>query len=144
MVAGPETGRLYLLGNRPGKEVVCPDLQRCKEQDAVVVVLDPDGGRVLENRTVREAGGKAWTVYRAAVSPDESLLYVAYHGDTQGVDRATIAPDGLDRCAAPASTSPPSRPSSPPPPSPSPPPCAPPWPASRSSTPTATRQRASG
>jgi hypothetical protein len=98
LVAGPETGHLYLFGNRPGKKITCPDLETCREQDVVVVVLDPDSGRVLRNRTVREADGKAWTVYRSAVSPDESRLFVSYHGDTQGVDWITITPESLKRC----------------------------------------------
>lgn len=98
LVVGPESGRLYLFGNRPGKEIACPDLETCSEQDVVVVVLDANGGRVIENQTVREADGKAWTVYQSAVSSDERRLFVSYHGNTQGVDWLTITPDGLDRC----------------------------------------------
>ena len=55
-----------------------------------------------------------------------------------------VTPAMLGQGGGASSTSPPSPPSSPPRPSPSPPPCAPPWPASPSSTPTATRRMASG
>lgn len=98
LAVGPQSGHLYLFGNRPGKEIACPDVEACSEQDVVVVVLDADGGRVIENQTVREADGKAWTVYQSAVSSDERRLFVSYHGDTQGVDWLAITPDGLDRC----------------------------------------------
>ena len=98
LAVGPKSGHLYLFGNRPGKEIACPDVETCREQDVVVIVLDADSGRVLENQTVREAEGKAWTVYQSAVSSDERRLFVSYHGDTQGVDWVAITPDGLDRC----------------------------------------------
>lgn len=97
LAVGPKTGRLYLFGNRPGGEIGDPAGNN-GEEAAVVTVLDPDDRRVLRSETVREAGGRAWSVYRGEVSPDERRLFIAYHGDTEGADWITIAPRGLDRC----------------------------------------------
>ncbi len=98
LAVGPKTGRLYLFGNRPGKKVRNDGDDNYREESVVVAVLDPDDGRMLENQTIREANGKDWSVYQGEVSSEESQLFVSYHGDTQGVDRITISPRGLERC----------------------------------------------
>ncbi|MEW6637952.1 MAG: hypothetical protein AB1425_14195 [Actinomycetota bacterium] len=97
LAVGPKTGRLYLFGNRPGGEIGGPAGNN-GEEAAVVTVLDPDDGRALRSETVREDGGRAWSVYRGGVSADERRLFIGYHGGTTGADWVEITPDGLDRC----------------------------------------------
>ena len=102
LAVGPKTGRLYLFGNRP--EGAVEGSGGDPPEDAVVAVVGPSEGRLLESRTIREADDTAWRVYTGEVSPDERRLFVSYHGGASGVDWVEVAPDGLDRCEDRAST----------------------------------------
>jgi hypothetical protein len=94
VVVGPRTGRLYLFGNRrDGKAETGPG------QDALVTVVSPATGRVLQRWTVRRAGGRAWLVYAGGVSADERHLFLSYHGSgTTGIDVVTLRDGSHTRC----------------------------------------------
>jgi hypothetical protein len=100
LVAGSESGRLYVFGNRPAAT------RRPAPRDAVVAVLDPASGAVHSRRTVRKADGRFWWVLDAAVSEDERRLYVSYHGGcsavsklcTTGADRLDVGGGRMRRC----------------------------------------------
>jgi hypothetical protein len=85
LAIGPSTGRIYLFGDRSGA--------------AIVTVMDPDSGTTLANWIARTADGYDWFPYEGAVSFDERVLYISYHGvDTTGIDRFLISDGGLQRC----------------------------------------------
>lgn len=89
LAIGPRTGKLYLFANDGG--------------DAVVRVLDPTGGTPTQTWPARASAGRTWLVYQGAVAPDESALYLSYHGpDTTGIDRFEIRTNGLQRCEIPS------------------------------------------
>jgi hypothetical protein len=98
IAVGSRTGLLYLFGNRPvGRGA----------EDAVVALLDAEVGK-LRTTIVRHAAGHDWWIFDGAVSPDESRLYVSYHGGcgpkgpelcTSGADWITVAGVRLVRCA---------------------------------------------
>jgi hypothetical protein len=102
IAVGPRTGRLYLVGTRAGHVVPALRAQGSpREQSAVLRVVDPTGGRVLFGATLREAGRFDWIAISAAVSPDETRLYVSYHGCcTTGADWFEITESGVTRCRA--------------------------------------------
>jgi hypothetical protein len=86
LAMGPRTGRLYLFANQSG--------------DAVVQVIDPSAAQSPQTWPARKAEGRTWFIYQGAVSPDETTLYLSYHGpDTTGMDRFAIQPTGLLRCS---------------------------------------------
>lgn len=90
LVAGSESGRLYVFGNRPAaKSTPAP-------ATAVVTVLDATSGAVLSTWDVRKANGRFWWVLDAAVSDDERRLYVSYHGGCSESDVCTTGADWLD------------------------------------------------
>jgi hypothetical protein len=85
LALGPQTGLLYLFGNR-GNSVI-------------ISVFDPRKGTVRTSWRAREAAGHNWYVYQGAVSPDERHLLVSYHGpDTTGIDVFTLTGSTLQRC----------------------------------------------
>lgn len=88
LVVGPGSGRLYLFGNRltaggNGAE------------DAVVAIVDPTRSTNVRTWTIRDAGGHDWFVFDAAVSADESRVYVSYHGGC-GPDDFALCTGGAD------------------------------------------------
>src|SRR5207248_2446692 len=100
LVVGPATGRLYLFGNRADPRVPTPTPGPPNNGQGaagvVVSVLDPARGTLEATWTAREAEGRDWLVYQAAVSDDERDLFISYHGvDTTGIDRFTVTPVGL-------------------------------------------------
>jgi hypothetical protein len=98
LAVGPRTGRLYLFGDRPGK-MVESRIGRLRERSAIVTVLDPDGEQMFESQTIRRADGHDWLVSWGALFPDESRLFVSYHGETTtGIDWIEVTPRGLVRC----------------------------------------------
>lgn len=91
---GRQTGHLYLFGNRPA---ALTD----STEDAIVVVVDPSTGSVLQRWLARAASGYDWRVYQGAVSADERQLFISYHGaTTTGIDRFDVVGADLRRCAA--------------------------------------------
>lgn len=90
LIAGSESGRLYVFGSRPAaKNTPAP-------ATAVVSVLDAASGAVLSTWDVRKANGRFWWVLDAAVSDDERRLYVSYHGGCSESDVCTTGADWLD------------------------------------------------
>jgi DNA-binding beta-propeller fold protein YncE len=86
LAIGPRTGRLYLSANQRG--------------DALVRVIDPSGAQPAQTWPARKSEGRDWYVYQGSVAPDETALYLSYHGpDTTGIDRFEIQPAGLLRCS---------------------------------------------
>jgi hypothetical protein len=86
LALGPRSGRLYLFANQRG--------------DAVVRVIDPSGVQSPQTWPGRKSDGRTWFIYQGAVSSDETVLYLSYHGpDTTGIDRFEIQPTGLLRCS---------------------------------------------
>lgn len=85
LALGPRTGRLYLFANQHG--------------DSLVRVIDPSGTPPSQTWPARKSEGRTWYVYQGAVAPDESALYLSYHGpDTTGIDRFEIKATGLLPC----------------------------------------------
>lgn len=69
-------------------------------QSAVLLRVHPDGGQ--SNFTLRVGDDLDWRPWQAAVSPDESRLYVSYHGsDTTGIDWYDLQSESLERCQLP-------------------------------------------
>lgn len=104
LAMGPETGRLYLFGNRPAEAARRGTRSDRGGQDAVVAVVNPEDGKVQKIETIRESDGRSWIMLWTDVSPDERYLFLSYHGDTTGIDWIELTPRGLLRCqeAAPA------------------------------------------
>ncbi len=102
IAVGPKTGRLYLVGTRAGRSVPALRSQGSRrEQSAVLSVVDPTSGRVVFGATLRRADRHDWWVMSVALSPDETRLYVSYHGTlTTGADWFTITDAGVTRCRA--------------------------------------------
>ena len=103
LAVGPESGRLYIFGNRAGRVVTIPALdERLRELHVVVAIVDSDIERLVSSATVREGEGLDWSVYDAAVADDERRLFVSYHGSsTSGVDWIDIRGDRLRPCSRP-------------------------------------------
>jgi hypothetical protein len=81
LAVGPRTGRLYLSGNT--------------SRSAQVDVLSTEG-TLLRRAVLRPSD--AWLVLSSAIAPDESALYVSYHGgSTTGADRLRLGRT-LTRC----------------------------------------------
>jgi DNA-binding beta-propeller fold protein YncE len=86
LAVGPRTGRLYLFANRGA--------------EPTVRVLDPSGQQPIQEWQARPANGRTWLIYQGSVAPDESAMFISYHGpDTTGIDRFAIGASGLTRCA---------------------------------------------
>lgn len=94
VVVGSDTGRLYLFGNRrDGRAEMGPG------EDALITVLSPSTGDVLQTWTVRRAAGHDWFVYAGAVSAGAHQLVVSYHGpDTTGIDVISLNGAKHTRC----------------------------------------------
>jgi hypothetical protein len=89
VLVGPRSGRIYVVARRvrPGKTRFGGP-----PSDAVLLVF---GGRYLRrppaSYLIRASGRHDWEAFAAAVSPDEKLLAISYHGDdTTGVDLVDI------------------------------------------------------
>jgi DNA-binding beta-propeller fold protein YncE len=96
LVVGPRSGRLYVAYNVPGRR---RSEVGDRERSAHVAALDPPSGRILAEARMRPREGRSWFVLGAAISPDESRLYVTYHGSgTTGLDWLDLGDDGWARC----------------------------------------------
>lgn len=88
LALGPVTDRVYVFGTRDGS--------------AIVTVLDPQTGRILDDWVARPLDGPSWDVYQGAVSADERRIYLSYHGEkTTGIDWFALDANGLHRCTPP-------------------------------------------
>ena len=73
-------------------------------------MVDPTRSADIRTWTIRDAGGHDWWVFDAAVSADESRLYVSYHGGcsenfalcTSGADWLDADSGELTRCRRPS------------------------------------------
>ena len=109
LAVGPQSGRLYLFGNRPDPATppATPSpatsiVAGATVEGVIVTRLDPTTGAVEATWLARTAEGRDWLVYQGAVAPDERTLYVSYHGvATTGIDRFDLVAGGLRRCPPP-------------------------------------------
>jgi hypothetical protein len=93
LAVGPQSGRIFLFGNRRNSSGGIGDVE--------VVALDPRTGQQLAHLPASEAFPKDydWRVYQGAVAPDEKRVFVSYHGVwTTGVDWFDIRGRDLVRC----------------------------------------------
>lgn len=100
VAVGPQTGRIYLFGNRSTTSQ--PSGAVPTAADVVVAVLDPGDGAVRTRWTVREAAGFDWRVYQGVVSDDEQRFFISYHGpNTGGIDWYDLTAGTPRRCPSP-------------------------------------------
>ena len=89
LATGPQTGRLYLVGDVEGNRR--NELGQI-ELGVRLLVLSPDGER-LSLTPIREPAGRDWHAGWITVAPDESSLLLSYHGsDTTGSDLIRLDP----------------------------------------------------
>jgi hypothetical protein len=79
IVVGPRSGHLYVFASTD------------------ILVVDPVAGGILDHLSITKPAGYDWQDYSAAVSPQETQLYISYHGGdrihgmpTSGADWLTL------------------------------------------------------
>lgn len=98
IAVAPHSGDVYALGSVATGPVRDP--AHGAPQSSVLLLVHPDGRQ--RNFTLRPGDDLDWRPWQAAVSPDESRLYVSYHGsDSTGIDWYDLQSDSLERCQLP-------------------------------------------
>lgn len=102
ILIGAASGRLYLFGDRS------PPGTSSEGREVVAGLVDPKTTQRVQFTTVREASGRNWSVFDAAIDRSERYAYVSYHGSctppgvqmcTTGADWFAIAGSTLMPCA---------------------------------------------
>lgn len=84
IAVGARSGSLFAFGNEDGA--------------AAVWLIDPAGTHPVRKMPARSPEGGPWSVYQGALSADETLVFLSYHGPTTGIDRFELRDQGLFRC----------------------------------------------
>lgn len=87
LAVGARSGLIFVFGNEDGA--------------ATVWVADPSGHRPVRRMPARSSDGGPWSVYQGTLTPDETHLFLSYHGPTTGIDRFEIRDERLVRCPPP-------------------------------------------